>query len=192
MVVPAIVQRSRRFLPSLLVLLALSGPRPGRAQDATVRDDLTPSPAPRSAAVLGEWVEGKTLRFRVDAIRSCGVSSTAVGTALARVAFTVQIIAGPGEIFVSPRDVTLEAGGVILQTVIAPGPLGNHCGNVLMPKRLPARQSMKGRVVFEVSPEFKAGKTDLILAYRPTRWGGAGRLEVKVPACLEACKERSQ
>lgn len=114
------------------------------------------------------------------------------GTAPARVAFTVHVIAGAGEIFVSPRDVTLEAGGVILQTMVAPGPLGNRCGSVLTPRRLSARQSMKGLVVFEVSPEFKAGQTSLTLVYRPTRWGGAGRLEVKVPACLEACKDRSQ
>lgn len=173
------------------MVLALSGPRLGRGQDVSTREDLTPEPAARRVAGLGEWVDGKTLRFRVDAISSCGVAA-AGRPARARVAFSVHIIAGAEEVFVSPRDVTLEAGGVILQTIDARAPLGNRCSNVLTARRLPARQSVKGLVIFEVSPEFKAGQASLTLAYRPTRWGGAGRLEVKVPTCLEACKERSQ
>jgi hypothetical protein len=137
---------------------------------------------------LGEWVEGKALRFRVTAIRDCG-SAAAGRSALTQVAFAVHVIAGAGEVFVSPRDITLEGGGVILQTIGARAPLVERCGKVLTAQRLPARQSVEGLVVFAVSPEFRSGP-DLTLAYRPTRWGGAGRLLVRVPRCLEACKER--
>jgi hypothetical protein len=88
--------------------------------------------------------------------------------------------------------VTLEADGVILQTIDPTIPLGPGCGPALRPRSLAARQSARGLVFFDVSPEFRASQSAMILAYRPTRWGGAGRLEVKLPGCLEACKGRRQ
>jgi hypothetical protein len=209
--VVAVVAAVRRVLPPLLVFFALTGVRSGRAQEPSTREDLPPPPVVRKAAGLKEWVDGGVLRFRVDAITGCGAGARAAnerkpapppdaGTVeldraiasrppLARVAFSVRIIAGPGEVFVSPRDVTLEAGGVILQTTDPKISLGRGCGPTLTPRRLGARQTARGLLIFEVSPEFRASGAPMVLAYRPTRWGGAGRLEVKVPGCLEACKD---
>jgi len=193
------------------MVFALTGLRAGQAQDSPARDDLTPAPPARKAAGLREWVDGGMFRFRVEAISGCGVAAgpanqlssagTPGGGAVAidrptparppaeRLAVSVQIIAGADHIFVSPRDVTLESGGVILQSSDPKAPLAARCRPALAPQRLRARQSARGAVVFEVSPEFRARQAPMILAYRPTRWGGAGRLEVKLPGCLEACKD---
>jgi hypothetical protein len=194
-----------------MLVFTLAGLRPGQAQVTSARDDLTPAPAVRKTAGLREWADSGLLRFRVDAITSCGVVTGAgnqggsggtpdAGTAAigrstsprppaVRLGVSVQIIAGGDEIFVSPRDVTLESGGVILQSSDPNTPLGRGCVPALRAQRVGARKSARGLVLFDVSPEFRATAATMILAYRPTRWGGAGRLEVKLPGCLEACKQ---
>jgi hypothetical protein len=139
-------------------------------------------------AALGEWVEGDSLRFKVEAV----VKASKGSGAPALLAFVVRIVAGRGEIFISPRDISLEAGGVILQTKVSPEAVAAGGSPALTAQRLAAGHSLRGSVIFAVSPEFRASTAPMILAYRPTRWGGAGRLEVRIPNCLEACKERGQ
>jgi hypothetical protein len=45
-----------------------------------------------------------------------------------------------------------------------------------------------GFALFEVPKRFRT-KTDdpIVLSYKPTRWGGARRVEVPLPECLDAC-----
>jgi hypothetical protein len=207
----------RRFLTPLLVMLALAGDRRARAADrpASAEDESPPAPAPRKPARLGEWIDSGALRFEVDAITSCGTTGASAtrgpGSApkpgagptqaspaivgrppSTLLAFWIRVVAGAGEVFVSPRDVTLEAGGVILQAAAVSAPLAQRCTPALTARRLPSRQHARGSVIFEISPEFRASPAPITLAYRPTRWGGAGRLEVAIPRCLEACKERDR
>ena len=184
----------------------------GAADQATQAEELTPTPAARQPATLGQWIDGGLVRFRVDAITSCGPAGGRHADAPARpgtgtphapgptasrqpatlLAFSLRFVAGAGEVFVSPRDVTLESGGVILQTTPPTVSLVARCAPALTARRLPARQTARGTVLFEISPEFRAGQGSMELVYRPTRWGGAGRLSVRIPACLDNCKERPQ
>jgi len=143
-------------------------------------------------AELGSWLEGNGFRFRVDAIRSCGqqLVQGARSASLQLLAFEIRIVVGQKEVFASPRDVTLESGGVILQPEIHPSSVGKSCGPPQWTaQRLLPRRSLRGVLMFAVPPDFSASGKDLILAYRPTRWGGAGRLQVRVPACLDRCAQ---
>jgi hypothetical protein len=182
-----------RLFPALGLALGLIGFRPaladGRAPLPDEAADVPPAPRP---AAVGEWIDGGSLRFRVDAVKRCGAGAASrpgeSRQASTLVAFAVRIVAGRGEIFVSPRDVTLESGGVILQTENSSTTQQRpQCAPTLSPRRLPARQTASAVVLFEISPEFQAGQGPIILAYRPTRWGGSRRLEVEIPTCLDRC-----
>jgi hypothetical protein len=102
-------------------------------------------------------------------------------------AFEIRIVVGQKEVFASPRDVTLESGGVILQSENPATSVGKSCSPQWTPQRLSPRRVLRGLLLFAIPPDFGASGKDPILAYRPTRWGGAGRLEVRVPACLDRC-----
>jgi hypothetical protein len=139
----------------------------------------------RKPAQPGEWIDGGSFRFRVDEIVDCGDRSTPSHRLLA---FKLRIVAGAREIFVSPHDITLEASSVILQTEHSDLALAKRCEPRLTAQRLSSRKQVAASAIFAVSPEFAATAAPLLLlVYRPTRWGGAGRLEVQVPACLAHC-----
>ena len=140
-------------------------------------------------AEIGTWLDGNGFRFRVDSIRDCGkqLAPAAQSASLHLLAFEIRIVAGPKEVFVSPRDVTLESGGVILQAEIRAAPVGKSCSQQWTAQRLSPRRTLRGVLLFAVPPDFGASGRDPILAYQPTRWGGAGRLEVRVPGCLDHC-----
>jgi hypothetical protein len=174
----------RHFLSfSLLVCVCLS-------RHATAHDQAAAGDHPGSGpAQLGSWLEGSGFRFRVDAIRDCGqqLARGARSASLHLLAFEIRIVVGEKEVFASPRDVTLESGGVILQPENYAAPVGKSCGPQWTPQRLSPHRTLRGLLPFAVPPDFGASGKDPILAYRPTRWGGAGRLEVRVPACLDRC-----
>lgn len=173
----------RAFRPSWLLffpfLVCLCLARPAAADD---HPDA-------GVAEIGTWLEGNGFRFRVDSIRECGQQPAAgAGSAsLHLLALEIRIVAGQKEVFVSPRDVTLESGGVILEVENRAASVGKSCGPQWTAQRLSPRRSLRGVLLFAVPPDFGASGRDPILAYRPTRWGGAGRLEVRVPACLGHC-----
>lgn len=140
-------------------------------------------------AAIGSWLEGNGFRFRVEAIRDCGQQPArdTRSASLHLLAVEIRIVAGQKDVFVSPRDVTLESGGVILQVENRVAPVGKSCGPQWTAQRLSPRRTLHGVLLFAVPPDFSASGRDPILAYRPTRWGGAGRLEVRVPGCLGHC-----
>lgn len=173
----------RHFLSSLLLfwplVVCVCLPRQAAADD---HPDA-------GVAEVGSWLEGNGFRFRVDSIRDCG-QQLAPGTrsaSLHLLALEMRIVAGPKEVFVSPRDVTLESGGVILQVENHAAPVNKSCGPQWTAQRLSPRRTLRGVLLFAVPPDFGGSGRDPILAYRPTRWGGAGRLEVRVPSCLGHC-----
>jgi hypothetical protein len=165
----------------LLLIYVCFSPRAAADDDPDVHSDPGP-------AAIGSWLEGNGFRFRVEVIRDCGQLARDAGSAsLHLLAVEMRIVAGQKEVFVSPRDVTLESGGVILQVENRAAPVGKSCGPQWTSRRLPPRGTLRGVLLFAVPPDFGASGRDPILAYRPTRWGGAGRLEVRVPACLGHC-----
>jgi hypothetical protein len=172
----------RFFLASLLLIFVC----PLRA---ALADEHPDEPRDLAPVAIGTWLEGSGFRFRVDAIRECGQqrADAARSASLHLLAIEIRIVAGPKEVFVSPRDVTLESAGIILQSENRAAPVGKSCGPQWNAQRLAPRRTLRGVLLFAVPPDFGASRKDLILAYRPTRWGGAGRLEVRVPGCLDHC-----
>jgi hypothetical protein len=171
----------RTFLASLLLICVCLSPRAVADDHSDVHPDAGP-------VAIGIWLEGNGFRFRVDAIRDCGQLVRDAGSAsLHLLAAEIRIVAGQKEVFVSPRDATLESGGVILQVEKRAAAVGKSCGPQWTAQRLSPRRALRGVLLFAVPPDFGASGRDPILAYRPTRWGGAGRLEVRVPGCLGHC-----
>ena len=91
----------------------------------------------------------------------------------------------------SPRDLELRRGGVILTAKYINQPVLSGCQPLLPAKRLRAGESASGFALFEVPKSFRTTTDDpIVLSYRPTRWGGARRVEVPIRECLDACAER--
>jgi hypothetical protein len=133
------------------------------------------------AASDAQRVETPLFELRLEEIRSCGDGSW-LGVA-------VRARAKSNEMFVTARDFSLEKGGVILQGRHVDPPRLPRCSPLLSPKELRANQSLRGFVLFEVPASFRRGDVPLVLAYHPTRWGGARRVEFRVPACLDTCPD---
>ena len=110
------------------------------------------------------------------------------------VGFSVRTRSKAEELFITPRDFTLEKGGVILQPRHIDPPKLESCTPLLKPTQLRPKQGLAGFVLFEVPNGFRtaaaaaaAGDPPLVLAFKPTRWGGAKRLEFVLPGCLDTC-----
>ena len=95
-------------------------------------------------------------------------------------------------VFVSPRDLELRRGGVILRARYTNQPLLSGCQPLLPAKQLKNGESSSGFALFEVPKSFRIKTEDpIVLSYRPTRWGGARLVEVPIRECLDACPEPS-
>jgi hypothetical protein len=143
-----------------------------------------PEPAPEGAAdeasppaSKGTWLEGNIYRFRLDDVRKCSPPAVAGG---ARIGVVVRVTSKVDEVFVAPRDVKLQSGGVILDSaIVTKAPDG--CGPLLAPKSMRAGKTNDGVVVFDVPPEFNPENRPVKITYQPTRWGGAKRVEAVLP-----------
>jgi hypothetical protein len=91
------------------------------------------------------------------------------------------------ELFITARDFSIERGGVIVQAKHVDPPALARCKPLLQAKQLRPQQSVRGFVLFEMPPSFTTGPDPIVLAFRPTRWGGAARAEFKIPSCLDSC-----
>ncbi|MES1164442.1 MAG: hypothetical protein ABUR63_01690 [Verrucomicrobiota bacterium] len=144
-----------------------------------------------AGTLVGSWLEGNIYKLKVESMRWCGAgkrvpepSATAVMHLGVRVVITAKI----DQLFVTARDVTLESEGVIFQgKVLGTPPAG--CGPLLPQRQLRAGQNVGGVVVFELPADFKADPRGPALAFQPTRWGGAKRTELRLPACLADCEK---
>ena len=121
-------------------------------------------------ATPGAWADTTLYQFRLDLAKRCGTPE--------RLAVKVRIVSKADQLFVSPRDVTIEHGGVILQSLLA-GKSVAGCPPLLETGWVPGGKQVSGAVLFEVPLGFAAAGGPLTLAYTPTRWGGAGRAQVK-------------
>jgi hypothetical protein len=160
------------------------GVRPG--SDDPGRDGGLVEPLP---VAPGEWSDNKRYKFRLERIAACGganATSTKMGASWVGAYFTVH--AKEPEIFVTPRDLELRRGGVILNAKYVNPPHLPGCEPLLAPKRVRAGETIAGFGVFEVPGSFRVTTDDpIILSYQPTRWGGARRAEVPIRECLDAC-----
>jgi len=112
----------------------------------------------------------------MDDVRPC--PPAAAGTS--RVGVAVRVSSKIDELLVAPRDFKLETGGVILESaILQKGPAA--CAPLLAPKSLRAGKTAEGVVVFDIPPGFNAEQKPVRLAYQPTRWGGARRVEAVLP-----------
>lgn len=168
-------------------IVAICGAALSRASAAEPVDSF-----PEVPVAPGQWSESKLYRFRVERIESCGPAPTGTPsrfkgeTSWVGVFFTVE--AKEPEVYVSPRDIELRRGGVILSSSHAPPPTLPDCKPTLTAKRLRPGESVAGFALFEVPGSFRKRTDDpIVISYRPTRWGGARRAEVPIPECLDAC-----
>jgi hypothetical protein len=135
--------------------------------------DAESSPEPSK----GRWLEGNIYQFRLDDVRRCTPPAL---TGFTRIGVLVRVMSKMDELLVAPRDVKLEAGGVILDSTVLPSAPGG-CAPMLAPKSLRAGKSTAGVVVFDLPTGFNAEHRQLKVTYQPTRWGGAKRVEAVVP-----------
>jgi len=178
----------------------------GASQGSDDPAPVAPPPGAETIVPPGEWTENKMYRFRLERIAACGAPSPALGPAQQPAAgalpqlrgetswvgafFTVQAKAQSA--FVSPRDLALRRGGVILNAKYINQPLLSACQPLLPARQLKAGESLAGFALFEVPKGFRTTTADpIVLAYKPTRWGGARQVEVPIRECLDACPERS-
>ncbi len=158
---------------------------------APVVDAAAVVPPPEIA--VGAWAETAMYRFRVAAVRDCGrgpatQAATFAGEAR-RLGARVEISARTSEVSVSPRDLTIESGGVVFRGLLpaqAPKPPAG-CAPLLAQPGLRRGETATGVVLFEVPADFTFAPGNVALAYRPTRWGGAAQVQVALPDCLPTC-----
>jgi len=153
---------------------AVPEPRDAPPVVADAASDADGSPEPAA----GRWLDGNIYLFRLDGIRRCAPPAL-VG--FVRIGVLVRVTSKMDELLVAPRDVKLEAGGVILESTVLPGAPGG-CAPMLAPRSLRAGKSAAGVVVFDLPTDFNAEHRPLKVTYQPTRWGGARRIEAVVPA----------
>lgn len=194
---------ARSLAACLLASLPLSlGCRREEAPGATAAPSAAPRPAP-SASVAGEmpppepstpepgpdgWVEVSMYKLKSDGFAAC-TPKEKLAHGARRVAARVHVSPKVNQFFVTGRDFELlSEDGVILSSSPLP-PAEQGCAAPLPAKMVDAGKRNSGSVAFDVPEGFNPKGGDLQLVYKPTRWAGAPRAPVKVPACLEACDD---
>jgi hypothetical protein len=142
--------------------------------------ELAAIPA-RAPADVGSWADSPSYRFKVSDRKRCTEPAAAAGAAGSRqwLALSVEVFAKYDGLLVASRDVKLESGGIILASEAAPK-VTAACGTLLRPRQLKRGETASGLVLFVVPPEFDTPAA--VVSYQATRWGGAPRLEIKLPA----------
>jgi hypothetical protein len=139
---------------------------------------------------VGKWVETSAFKFKVRNVVRC--ADPAPGEPVpedrkVRVGAVVDVFSKYDDFFLTPRDVTLEKSGVILASERGAKP-GPECKPLLEPQRLTHDQTQGGVVVFQVPDE--SFLKDGVVAFKPTRWGGAPRVEIKVSEVVAAAAKK--
>lgn len=161
---------------------------PLASSSPSLAPDSQGAPSTPLHAGLNQWLDASLYRFKVASLRDCSGSApvaaasiSAAGSEL-RLSVSVSITAKVDSLLASPRDITLERDGVILQAELQPSAA---CGAPLPTKQLRRGESAVGAVNF-VLPSRDFAKR-LKLHFSPTRWGGAPPATVELPECLADC-----
>lgn len=164
---------------------------PDQGRDAAPSFDEPAPPHPPHLVISvgpGEWIENTSYRLRLETIASCGEAPARPGVGI--VSLKIRYEARIRDVFFSPRDLRMQRGGVILEPEpVRPCNLERGCCVQLPAQRLRKGQRIEGSVLFAVPNSFRAMSKPIALAYQPTRWGGAARVEIHLPACLDTCDD---
>jgi hypothetical protein len=153
-----------------------------------VATDESPEP---EVATPGLAMDGNIYELRIDDIRPCrddtaaAKTSSGTGAKPQRLGVRVRVKAKIDKLFVSPRDLTLENEGIIFQAKVTDAQVPG-CAPSMPQRQLRRLQSAAGFAIFELPADFKADARGPVLAYQPTRWGGAKRAAVRLPPGLYA------
>jgi hypothetical protein len=157
---------------------------------------------PARPLASGDWSENTKYKFRFDGIEACGAATQPLGPSRSPsgpagqfrgetswVGARITIHAKVPELIISARDIELSRGGVILRSRYIDPPVLARCQPLLPTKQLLPDENIEGFAVFEVPKSFRENKQGkpIVLSYRPTRWGGAKRVEIPIPDCFDAC-----
>ncbi len=131
---------------------------------------------------VGSFVETSAYKFKVDHFVRCadpGPNEKVPEDRRVRVAAKVEIFSKYDAFFVSGKDVELDKDGVIIKSERQVKPSA-ECTPALEQKRLQHDESTSGYVVFQVPDE--AFVHGAVVAFEPTRWGGAPRATIPITA----------
>jgi hypothetical protein len=181
--------------------LAQTPPGGGDARDGGASSDGSsdagqPDAAPPAA---GDWIETVFYKYRFEGLKACEAgraspdagAATAAGppakpatTVVGALIFTTAVV---NQLFVSPRDFSLERGGLILNARYPDPPALPACSPAFMHKYLGRGKTARGFVLFDVPPSFRLASGPIQFVYKPTRWGGAPRAAITIPDCFDGC-----
>jgi hypothetical protein len=184
------------FLATLLLPQCRKNPEPRGESARTLEPATSAETKPAAAAVppapaaetpfagqktdVGSVVETSAYKFSVTRVERC--ADAPAGEKVppdrpVRLGVSVDVFSKYDQFFLSARDITLEKAGVVIESELAPKPSAG-CSALLPTKKLEHDQNEKGIAVFQVPDEsFARGG---VVAYKPTRWGGAPRVEIQV------------
>ena len=131
---------------------------------------------------VGKWVETSAYKFRVNGVQRCAdpvPKEPVPEDRPLRVGVSIEVFSKYDNFLLAARDVTVEKGGVIINSErTAKASAG--CAPVLQPTHMKHDQTSKGVVVFQVPDESYVREGSV--GFKPTRWGGAPRADVKLSA----------
>lgn len=172
---------------------AAASAEPARAPESTPPLASGPHAAleqayPGQDQSVGKWVEASAYKFKVASVMRCAdplPGESVPEDRKVRVGAFVEVFSKFDQFFLTPRDVTLEKGGVILSSE-REVKTSAECQPLLSPQHVQHDQARGGVVVFQVPDE--SFLKDGVVAFKPTRWGGAPRVEIKVSEVMAAKK----
>jgi hypothetical protein len=153
---------------------------PAVAATASARPPSAETPFVGQELKVGSFVETSAYKIRVHHVVRCAdpaATDKVPNDRRVRVAAKVEIFSKYDDFFVSAKDVELDKGGVIIQSERQVKPSA-ECTPLLEQKRLAHDQTATGYVVFQVPDE--AFVRGAVVAFEPTRWGGAPRAEIPI------------
>ena len=158
-------------------------PEPG-FEHASPHVPKSPPVAVKHTGEMGELLEGDMYSFKLLSMKPCGEQpdpKTAPPTARRVVAAEVEVTA-KGEFNVSPRDVAVGVGGIVFNGSVDQKRKLPGCSPLLRISVLREKQVAKGFVLFDI-PVSGPGSDlrEMSLVYKPTRFGGAGQVLVRLP-----------
>lgn len=166
-----------------------------RIVDAASAGDVTILDASSDAATgdvrPAGHIETSLYELSFDGMKRCSTGVDPGASRATWVGAAIRVKAKLSELFVTPGDFTLEQGGIIVAARHVNAPNLPGCMPLLLATQLRGGQSLRGFVLFEVPARFRKTDAPIILAHRPTRWGGARRVEFPIPSCLDVCADSS-
>jgi hypothetical protein len=149
------------------------------------------SPDDSFGGSIGPPLETPMYQFKVQEVKRCEAAAPQTDAAPSPllIGLRVQVTAKVDQLPAFGRDITLEGGGVVYRSAL-PSPPGSRCTPLLGPKQLHANQDVSGFAVFTIPADVNL--RGLTIAFQPTRWGGAPRVQMPLPGLGPAARKTSK